>query len=100
MIFVILNLNIEDYVLRECIFYLEVYLESLIKLCRLLNYFDRVPLIDVGNQFENHSGSLDVAFLFIGENYFAFYLSGNARLESYRESNALTRLDLYLFLLD
>ena len=49
LIFVILNLNIEHYVLRECIFDLEVYLESLIQLCRLLNYFNRVPLIDVGN---------------------------------------------------
>lgn len=37
LVFVVLNLNIENNVLRECVFYLKIDLESLVKFSRFLN---------------------------------------------------------------
>ena len=100
LILVVLNLNVKHNVLRECVFDLEVDLESFVQLCWLLDDFNWVSLIDIWNQLEDHSCGLDVAFFLICEDYLALDLGWNTGLEPYWESNALTGLNLHLFLLD
>jgi hypothetical protein len=100
LVALILNLNVEDDVLGECIFDLQVNLESLVELCWLLNDLNWIALIHIRDQLKNKGSRLNVSLLLIGEDDFTFDESWDARLETNRERNTLAWFDPDLFLFD
>lgn len=100
LVALVLHLNVEDHILRECVLHLQVDLKSFVKLSFLVDDLGRVAFVHVGYQLENQSGCLDIALFLVRENNFALHYSRNSRLESHGERHALSWLNANLLLVN
>jgi hypothetical protein len=86
-------LDVENDILGERIVDLEVNLCGFVQLGGLFNLVNRVALVHIGDEFEDHGGSLDVSLLLISEYDLALHGIRNPALELNREVDCLTGLN-------
>ena len=94
------HLNVEEHVTREAILHAQVDLLRFIQLGMLGHDFDRVSLIHVRDQFEDHSSCLHISFFLVGEDDLAFDHCRYARLEPHWERDSQTWFNPNFFLFD